>query len=231
MPPSLFYAYWSWCILFGGWVDWTWWILKNSLIHFKSRLCKQINGVAEEKVKNVAILSVRLQLEDGLCKINTTVRVAGIQELKTIYFPAKAFLYWANCRSNAASTNPGRISFHYFSPFFLFLLLHLHSKWIGLKWIYRSVFDVAQNVSEPWKLFVTVRVAFDVTNRGLEWNDDKIAHPTLILFISDICLFRDLLQNILQPCFKILSGKNEKKKALKSRNWPHQERKSSRQWQ
>ena len=74
-------------------MDWTWWILKNSLIHFKSRLCKQINGVADEKVKNVAILSVRLQLEDGLCKINTTVRVAGIQELKTIYFPAKAFLY------------------------------------------------------------------------------------------------------------------------------------------
>ena len=118
MPPSLFYAYWSWCILFGGWVDWTWWILKNSLIHFKSRLCKQINGVPEEKVKNVAILSVRLQLEDGLCKINTTVRVAGIQELKTIYFPAKAFLYWANCRSNAASANPRRISFHYFSRFF-----------------------------------------------------------------------------------------------------------------
>ena len=73
--------------------EWTWWILKNSLIVFKSRLCKQMNGVADEKVKNVAILSVRLQLEDGLCKINTTVRVAGIQELKTIYFPAKAFLY------------------------------------------------------------------------------------------------------------------------------------------
>ena len=54
---------------------------------------KKIKGVADEKVKNVAILSVRLQLEDGLCKINTTVRVAGIQELKTIYFPAKAFLY------------------------------------------------------------------------------------------------------------------------------------------
>ena len=75
-------------------MDWTWWILKNPLIVFKSRLCKQINGVADEKVKNVAILSVRLQLEDGLCKINTTpMRVAGIQELKTIYFPAKAFLY------------------------------------------------------------------------------------------------------------------------------------------
>ena len=117
------------------------------------------------------------------------------------------------------------------SFFFLFLLLHLHSKWIGLKWIYRSVFDVAQNVSEPWKLFVTVRVAFDVTNRGLEWNDDKIAHPTLIVFLSDICLFRDFLQNIVQPHFMIFSGKKEKKEVLKSRNWPHQERKSSRQWQ
>ena len=89
MPPTLFFAYWSWRILFGGGVD----MVENSLIVFKSRLCKQMNGVADEKVKNVAILSVRLQLEDGLCKINTTVRVAGIQELKTIYFPAKAFLY------------------------------------------------------------------------------------------------------------------------------------------
>ena len=68
-------------------------MVENSLIVFKSRLCKQMNGVADEKVKNVAILSVRLQLEDGLCKINTTVRVAGIQELKTIYFPVQAFLY------------------------------------------------------------------------------------------------------------------------------------------
>ena len=36
MPPSMFYAYWCWCIVFGGWVDWTWW---KTHLSFSNRGC------------------------------------------------------------------------------------------------------------------------------------------------------------------------------------------------